>query len=146
MLVQPYLFFEGRCEEALAFYQKTLGAKPGMLMRFKDNPDKDKAPPSEGCATPTPEMDEKVMHAEFTVGDSLIMVSDGRCSGQADFKGIALSITYDDVPSLEKAFNGLTEGGQVMMPLTQTFFAEKFGMVTDRFGVMWMLIKPAPHQ
>lgn len=145
MLVQPYLFFEGRCEEALEFYKKTIGAQPGMLMRFKDNPEKDKAAASEGCA-PTPDMDEKVMHAEFKVGDSLIMVSDGRCTGKPNFAGVALSITYDDVAALEKAFNGLSEGGQAMMPLSQTFFAEKFGMVTDRFGVLWMLIKPAPHQ
>ncbi|CAG9176894.1 hypothetical protein LMG23992_03363 [Cupriavidus laharis] len=145
MLVQPYLFFEGRCEEALEFYKKTIGATPGMLMRFKDNPEKDKAAASEGCA-PTPDMDDKVMHAEFTVGDSRIMVSDGRCSGKPNFEGVALSITYEDASALEKAFNGLTDGGQVVMPLTQTFFAEKFGMVTDRFGVMWMLIKPAPHQ
>ncbi|QYY27776.1 MULTISPECIES: VOC family protein [Cupriavidus] len=145
MLVQPYLFFEGRCEEALEFYKKTIDAKPGMLMRFKDNPEKDKVGAGEGCG-PTAAMDDKVMHAEFKVGDSLIMVSDGRCTGNPQFQGIALSITYDNVAALEKAFNGLTEGGQVMMPLSTTFFAEKFGMVTDRFGVLWMLIKPAQHQ
>lgn len=145
MLVQPYLFFEGRCEEALEFYKKTIGAQPGMLLRYKDNPEKDKAGAGEGCG-PTAAMDDKVMHAEFTIGDSRIMVSDGRCSGKPNFEGVALSITYEDASALEKAFNGLTEGGQVMMPLSQTFFAEKFGMVTDRFGVLWMLIKPAPHQ
>jgi len=144
MHVQPYLFFEGRCEEAIEFYKTTLGAKPGMLMRFKDNPEKEKAAASEGCA-PTPEMDDKVMHAEFTIGDSLVMVSDGRCSGKPEFKGTALSIDYADIPALEKAFKGLSEGGQVVMPLGQTFFADKFGMVIDQFGVTWMLIKPAPH-
>jgi PhnB protein len=143
MLVQPYLFFEGRCEEALEFYKKTLGAKPGMLLRFKDNPE----PPTpeqaaQGCG-PGVGMEEKVMHTEFQIGDSLVMASDGRCSGKPNFAGVALSITYPDVPAVDKAFNGLAEGGQVQMPLAKTFFADKFGMVTDRFGVTWMLLKPA---
>lgn len=137
MQVQPYLFFEGRCDEAVEFYKKTLGAKVNMRMSFKDNPEPQKADP--GCQPP-PGTEDKVMHMEFQVGDSVIMASDGRCSNQPSFQGFGLSINYPDKAAVEKAFNGLKEGGQVVMPLDKTFFAEQFGMVTDRFGIMWLLL------
>lgn len=137
MQVQPYLFFEGRCDEAVEFYKKTLGAKVNMRMTFKENPEADKASP--GCQ-PGAGTEDKVMHMEFQIGDSVIMASDGRCSNQPNFQGFGLSINYSDKAAVEKAFNGLKEGGQVVMPLDKTFFADQFGMVTDRFGIMWMLL------
>jgi PhnB protein len=133
MQVEPYLFFDGRCEEAIEFYKKTVSASVQMLMRFKENPD-----PQPGSMPPGAE--EKIMHASIKVGDSSIMCSDGHCGGQADFKGFRLAIAAEDVPAAERMFAGLAEGGQVQMPLMQTFFSPKFGMLTDKFGVGWMIM------
>jgi PhnB protein len=135
MKVQPYLFFDGRCEEALAFYQKAIGARTARLMRFKDNPE----PPSadSGCQPTQP---DKVMHASFQVGDTEIMASDGRCEGRPKFEGFSLTISAPDVAAADRMFAALSEGGQVQMPMTKTFFSPRFGMVADRFGVGWMII------
>ena len=133
MQVQPYLFFEGRCDEALEFYRRTLGAEVTMLMRFKDNPE-----PQPGMTSPGSE--NKVMHASFRVGDSTIMASDGRCTGQSKFQGITLSLLPSTVAEAEKLFAALGDGGQVQMPLTKTFFSPSFGVVADRFGVSWMIV------
>ncbi|MBB3014792.1 VOC family protein [Cupriavidus taiwanensis] len=137
MQVQPYLFFEGRCDEAVEFYKQTLGAKVNARMTFADNPDAGKG--GEGCQ-PGAGAQDKVMHLEFQVGDSIILASDGQCSNQPAFQGFGLAITFPDKAGVEKAFNGLKEGGQVLMPLDKTFFADQFGMVADRFGIMWMLL------
>jgi PhnB protein len=139
MQVQPYLCFEGRCEEALEFYRKALGAKVEMLMRFKESPDPGMCPG--GTAT-----GDKVMHSSFTIGDTQVMASDGRCTGRPTFEGIALSITAPDEPRAEKLFAALADGGQVQMPLAKTFFSPRFGMVADRFGVGWMVIVPPQEQ
>jgi PhnB protein len=135
MSIQPYLFFDGRCEEALNFYTKTLGAKVEMLMRFKDNPE----PPKDGCAPPANAAD-KVMHTCFRVGDAAIMASDGRCEGKPNFQGFSLAYTVPNEADADRAFGALSDGGQVQMPLTKTFFSPRFGMVTDRFGVTWMIL------
>jgi PhnB protein len=134
MRVQPYLFFDGRCEEAIEFYRKALGAEVEMLMRFKDSPE----PPNPEMCPPGSE--EKIMHASFRIGDTIIMASDGRCMGQPKFDGFALSITAQSEAEAERLFAALGEGGQVQMPMTKTFFASRFGMVADRFGVGWMVI------
>lgn len=131
MLVQPYLFFEGRCEEALNFYRSALGAEIGMLLRFKDSPDPSMA--QEG-------MGEKILHSSFKVGETTLNASDGKCQSTAKFEGFSLSITVSDVKKAEEVFAALAEGGEVQMPLTQTFFSPKFGMVADRFGVSWMIL------
>jgi PhnB protein len=133
MHVQPYLDFNGRCDEALEFYKKAIGAKVGMLMRFKDAPDKSMI---------TPGSENKVMHSQFQVGDTIVMASDGRNSGKPNFQGIMLSISANTEAEADKIFNGLAEGGQVQMPLGKTFFAPRFGMVADKFGVGWMVIVP----
>ena len=135
MQVQPYLFFDGRCEEAIEFYQKALGAKVEMLMRFKENPDN----PGPGCGPP-PGSGEKVMHACFKVGEASIMASDGMCAGKPAFQGFSLSLNAKDEADAEKLFGVLSQGGQVQMPLAKTFFSPRFGMVVDRFGVSWMVI------
>ncbi len=132
-LVQPYLFFEGRCEEAIEFYRLALGAEVGILMRFKDSPE----PPQPGCVPPGSE--NKVMHARLQIGGTTIMVSDGRCTGQPAFQGFALSFTVPTESAADQAFAALAEGGQVQMPLAKTFFSPRFGMVADRFGVFWMV-------
>lgn len=131
MQVQPYLFFDGRCDEALDFYKKAIGAKVEMRMSWKDNPDKT------GC---TAANENKVMHASVKVGDTAIMASDGRCEGKPEFKGFALTISAKTEAEAEKMFAALSEGGQVQMPLTKTFFSERFGMLADKFGVGWMVI------
>ncbi|WP_244816360.1 VOC family protein [Caballeronia sp. Lep1P3] len=140
MQVQPYLFFEGRCEEAVAFYREHLGAQVVMTMRFRDNRDAGKGGDApEGCSLPAG-CEDKIMHTAFTVGDSMLMASDGMCSGKSNFQGISLSLTASDEQQAEKYFDALGNGGQVQMPMTQTFFAKRFGMVQDRFGVSWMVL------
>jgi PhnB protein len=134
MLVQPYLFFDGRCEEAVEFYKKTLGAKVEMLMRFKDSPE----PAQPGMVPPGAE--NKVMHSSFRIGDTVVMASDGRCMGKPSFQGFSLSITVPNEAEAKRVFAALGDGGQVQMPLAKTFFSPQFGMVADRFGVSWMVI------
>ena len=131
MNVQPYLYFDGRTEEALDFYKKAVGAKVEMLMRWKDNPD------PKAC---TPQNADKVMHAAVKVGDTMVLASDGSCEGKPTFKGFALTISTKTEAEAEKAFTALSDGGQVQMPLTKTFFAPKFGMCADKFGVGWMVL------
>ena len=131
--IQPYLFFDGRCEEALDFYKGALDAKVEMMMRFKDNPD-----PQPGMCAPGSE--NKVMHAAFHVGESLIMCSDGMAGGKPEFKGFSLSVNAKDEADADKLFNALGTGGKVTQPLVKTFFSPRFGMVTDKFGVGWMVI------
>jgi PhnB protein len=134
MQVQPYLFFDGRCEEALEFYRRALGAEVTMLMRFKDSPE----PPQPGTCPPG--SDDKVMHASVRIGNTTMMASDGRCMGQPSFQGFSLTVTAADEAEAERLFNALADGGQVQMPLTRTFFSPRFGMAADRFGVSWMVI------
>ena len=141
MTIQPYLFFDGRTEEAVNFYRKAVGAEVEMLMRFKDSPE----PPKEGCAPPAGS-ENKVMHSSFKIGDTVVMASDGNCAGKPNFQGFALSLTAKDEAEATRFFAGLGDGGQVQMPLSKTFFAKAFGMVADRFGVTWMVIVPAPMQ
>jgi PhnB protein len=131
MQVQPYLNFDGRCEEAIEFYKRAIGAKVDMLMRFKESPDQSMV---------TPGSENKVMHAAFHVGDSVIMASDGRCTGAPGFKGISLSLQPANEAEAQKLFAALGEGGQVHMPLTKTFFSPSFGMVADRLGMSWMVV------
>lgn len=132
-IVQPYLFFEGKCEEAVEFYKKALGAEVDMLLRYKDSPE----PPPPGCAPPD---GNKVMHASFRVGETQIRASDGRCNGKPNFQGFALSLTVKTEADADKAFNSLANGGKIEMPLAKTFFSARFGMVVDKFGVFWMVL------
>jgi len=134
MQVQPYLFFDGRCEEAIEFYRSALGAEVTMLMRFKESPE----PHAPGMLPPGAE--DRVMHANLRIGDTTVMASDGRCLGQPSFQGFSLSLTLPGDAEAERAFAALGDGGQVQMPLTKTFFSSRFGMVADRFGVSWMIL------
>ena len=133
MYVQPYLFFDGRCEEAVEFYKKAIGAEVLMLMRNAESPEP--APPGMLPAG----SENKVMHVSFKVGDTTVMASDGRNGGQPEFKGFTLSITVADAAACQRMFDALGDGGQVQMPLAKTFWAPMFGMVADRFGVGWMV-------
>ena len=132
--IENYLFFEGRCEEAIEFYKHALGAEVLMLMRFKDSPE----PPQPGCQPPGSE--NKVMHASLKIGETRLMLSDGRCQGKTNFSGFSLSIAAKTETEAEHFFKALSEGGQVVAPLTKTFFSPKFGMLTDKFGLMWMVL------
>ena len=134
--VQPYLFFDGRCEEAIEFYKGALGAKVDMLMRFKESPDP--VPPGM-CG---PNSDDKVMHSALRIGETLIMASDGMAGGKPEFKGFSLSVNVADAAEADRMFAALGTGGSVTMPLGKTFFSPRFGMVTDKFGVGWMVIVP----
>jgi PhnB protein len=136
--IQPYVFFEGRAEEAAEFYGQVLGAKVEMLMRYADSPD----PIPAGMVPKGSE--RKVMHMALTIGDSMLLGSDGNCSGQPKFGGFSLSYTAATEADAERVFAQLAKGGQVRMPLGKTFFSPKFGMVADKFGVGWMVIVPAP--
>jgi PhnB protein len=134
MRVQPYLFFEGSCEEAIEFYKTVLGAEVQMLMRFKDSPDK---PPPDKVA---PGSDHKIMHACLRIGETEVMASDGYAKGKPEFKGVSLSLSVPSEAEADRLFDGLAEGGQVQMPIGPTFFSPRFGMVADRFGVSWMVV------
>ena len=133
MPVEPYLNFDGRCEEAIEFYKKALGAEVVMLLRVSDSPEQ----PPGGIA---PGTENKIMHATLRIGGTNVMASDGYCKGGSEFKGITLSLGVPDDAAADRAFNALSDGGQIQMPLTKTFFASRFGMVADRFGVPWMII------
>jgi PhnB protein len=133
MKVGPYLFFDGRAEEAIEYYRRTLGAEVEMMMRFKDTPD-----PQPGMTPPGAE--NKIMHAALRFGDSVLLVSDGHCAGKPEFRGFGIALTAANDAEAERKFNALSDGGQVQLPLKKTFFSSKFGMVLDRFGVMWMVV------
>ena len=133
MHVIPYLFFDGRCEEAIEFYRRAVGAEVVALMRYKDSPE----PPPPGMIAPGSE--NKVMHSTLRIGDTTVMASDGECGGKASFQGFSLSLNFTDEGEAGRRFAALADGGQVQMPLSKTFFSPKFGMLTDRFGVGWMV-------
>jgi PhnB protein len=132
MQVQSYLMFNGRTEEALEFYKKSIGAKVEIMMRFKDAPEGQCAPGTE----------DKIMHSSFKIGDTVLMASDGMCSGEpkTEFKGISLTLNPKTEAECERLFNALADGGQVFQPLIKTFFSPKFGVVSDKFGVNWMVL------
>ena len=134
MPIQPYLSFEGRCEEAIAFYKQAVGAEVEMMMRFSDAPEQ--PPPG----TMPPGSENKIMHAGLKIDGSAVGMTDGYCSGKAgQFQGVSLTLVTRDEQKAERAFSALAEGGQVMMPLAKTFFSKSFGSLTDRFGVSWMV-------
>jgi PhnB protein len=135
MQVQPYLFFDGRCQEAIDFYHQVLGAEVLMQMAFKDSP----VPTSQPADT-----SDKIMHACIKVGESQVMMSDGMCGGAPSFQGFSLSLSMKDDADAARVFAALGNGGKVNMPLGKTFFASSFGMVADRFGVNWMVMVPLP--
>ena len=134
MPVQPYLFFNGRCDEAMEFYQKALGAEVMMLMRFKQAPDQSMV---------KPETAEKVMHARLRIGDAIVLMSDGMCAGESKFEGFSLTLSLDSAEEVDRRFNALADGGQVRMPLDKTFFSPRFGMLVDKFGVGWIVLVEA---
>jgi PhnB protein len=134
MLVQPYLFFDGRCEEAIEFYRKKLGAEVTAMMRFSEAPQ----PHPPGMVPPGGE--NKVMHSSFRIGETEVMASDGECQGKASFQGFSLAISVKNEPEAQRLFDALGDGGQVRMPMAKTFFSPRFGMVADRFGVGWMVV------
>ena len=137
MQIQPYVFFEGRCEEALMFYRDMLGAEITQLMRYSDSP----APPPPGMLPPGSE--NRIMHASMRIGDSTVMVSDGNCSGTTGFSGFSLALNAASDAEAERLFAALAEGGQIRMPMAPTFFSSRFGMLADRYGLGWMVLVPA---
>ena len=139
MQTQIYLFFDGRLDEALTFYKKTLGVEVEMLMRFKENPDAAKHP--DACP---PGSEEKIMHSCFKLGDQRVMASDGYAKGNPEFKGFCLSLSVKTEGEADRLFAALGDGGKVEMPLGKTFFSPKFGMVQDKFGVGWMVLVSPP--
>lgn len=136
-LVQPYLFFEGRSEEAIEFYRRAIGLEVELLMRFHQAPP---APAGSGCGPLPPGTENKIMHATLRVGSTIFSVSDGPCGGRANFEGFALNYSGPDAAAVERAFAALSAGGTVVQPLSETFFSERFGMLKDKFGVMWMVL------
>jgi PhnB protein len=134
MLLQPYLFFDGRCEEAIEFYKKALGAKVESLMRFKECPE----PMAPGSVPPGSE--DKIMHAHLRIGDSVLLASDGHAGGNPHFEGFGLALPIPHLEQAKQVFAALSDGGTVKMALAKTFFSPQFGMVADRFGVTWMVM------
>jgi PhnB protein len=139
-VIQPYLFFNGNCEQAVEFYRKALGAEVQMMMRFKESPE----PPPPGRVPPG--FENKIMHTSFRVGQTIVMASDGCATEKPSFQGFSLSLSVSNQAEADRAFKALAEGGQVNMPLTKTFWSPCFGMLEDRFGVGWMIsVIPADH-
>lgn len=132
-IIQPYLFFNGSCEQAVEFYRKALGAEVEMMMRFKESPE----PPQPGMVPPG--FENKIMHTSFRVGQTTVMASDGCSAEKPNFQGFSLSLSVPSVTEANRVFAALADGGQVRMPLTKTFWSPRFGMVADRFGVGWMV-------
>lgn len=136
MPITPYLFFDGHAEEAATFYRQAIDAEVAMMLRFSDSPD----PMPEGMIPPGAE--GKVMHMELRIGDARLFCSDGNCGGAPAFQGSAVALEAGDETEARRWFDGLSQGGQVQMPMGPTFFSPCFGMVADRFGVAWMVIVP----
>ncbi len=134
MLIQPYLMFEGRAEEAIRFYEIALGAKVEMIMRYSESPE----PIPAGMLPPGAE--DKIMHASLDVGGAKVLLTDGRCQSAPTFHGVSLSLSVPDDATARRMFEALAEGGQVRMPMGKTFWASLFGVVADRFGVSWMVM------
>jgi PhnB protein len=139
MNIQPYLFFSGRCEEAIEFYRKAIGAEVDMVLHFNESPEP--MPPGvlqEG-------FEAKVMHASFRVGDATILCSDG-CDDKTTFSGFSLALHVPTEADADRAFAALAEGGEVQMPLAKTFWSPRYGMVKDKFGIGWMVMVPAAER
>ena len=138
--IQPYLFFNGSCEQAVEFYRKALGAEVEMMMRYNESPE----PPKPGMVPPG--FEKKIMHTSFRIGATTIMASDGCSADKPSFEGFSLALSVPNEAEADRAFKALAEGGQVKMPLAKTFWSPRFGMVQDRFGIGWMVSVPGPHQ
>lgn len=137
-VIQPYLFFNGNCEQAVEFYRSALGAKVEMVMRYRESPE----PPPPGAVPDN--FEDKIMHASFRIGETTVMASDGCADDKPAFQGFSLSLTVAGKPEAERAFAALADGGRVRMPLAETFWSPMFGMLEDRFGVGWMInVAPA---
>lgn len=130
--IQPYLFFSGRCEEAVEYYRSALGAEVDLLLRYRDSPEP--MPPE----SIPPGWEDKIMHVGFRIGCAVVMASDG-CGEEEAISGFAIALNVATEAETDRYFNALTEGGEVLMPLGKTFWSPRFGMVTDRFGVCWMV-------
>jgi PhnB protein len=139
MTIEAYLFFNGRCDEAIEFYSRTLGAQATYLMRYRESPE----PPVPGMLPPG--FEDKVMHANLKIGDTTLMVSDGNSDAGPQFKGFSLTLSLSDEEAVRRAFSALAEDGQVIMPLSKTFWSPCFGMLSDRFGLGWMLMVYQGH-
>ncbi len=138
--IQPYLFFNGRCQEALDFYTKILGAEVQMVMRYNESPE-----PAQPGRVP-PGFENKIMHASFRVGSTVVMASDGCSAGKPNFEGFSLSLSVPTEEEARRIFNGLADGGKVSMPLAKTFYSPCFGMLEDRFGIGWMIMVPGAEE
>jgi len=139
-IVQPYLFFNGTCEQAVEFYRTALGAQVEFMMRYKESPE----PPPPGMVPPG--FENKIMHISFRLGETTVMASDGCSAEKAGFEGFSLSLSVPNEKEADRAFAALANGGQVKMPLTKTFWSPRFGMVHDRFGIGWMVSVPGEQK
>jgi len=140
-LIESYLFFNGSCEQALEFYRKSLGAEIQMMMRYKESPE----PPKPGMLPPG--FENKIMHASFRIGQTTLMASDGCSPKQPSFDGFSLALSVSTESEADRVFTALADGGQVRMPLGKTFWSPRFGMITDRFGIGWMVsVRPADQK
>jgi len=132
MQIQPYLFFGGRADEAIAFYEEKLGARLVRRLRFKDNPD---------AAAPAPEtIADKIMHAQIEIGGNVVLLSDGHGAEGPNFQGFALTIAASGAEEVDRLFAALTDGGAVVQAPQKTFFSPRFAMAKDRFGVLWIVL------
>jgi PhnB protein len=140
MSVGPYIFFDGTCEEAIAFYQQAVGAELLFRITFGEMPKDDATSEAEGCGSGFNWPDDKIMHANIRIAGGEVMMSDGNmCADKVKHTGYSISITTQDVNEGQRWFDNLAAGGDVTMPWGETFWAKGFGMLTDKFGIPWMV-------
>ena len=130
MELNPYLTFDGQCEAAFEFYERCLGGKIVTMMNHEDSPIADQVPADWG---------KRIMHARLTVGDSVLMGSDSPPEHYEEPKGFSVALQLKQPAEAERVFQALAEGGTVLMPIQQTFWATRFGMLVDRFAIPWMI-------
>jgi len=131
MQLNPYLTFNGNCEEAFNFYAKCLRGELALVQRFGDTP---------GCEGMPASYRDKIMHVRLQLGDQVLMASDNHPDHPFDgIKGCSIALSVDQADEADRIFNELAQGGVVVMPMQETFWAKRFGMVNDRFGVPWMI-------
>jgi PhnB protein len=130
MQLNPYLFFTGNCKEAFTFYEKVLGGKIIAMMTHKETP---------AAEHTKPEWQDKIIHARMTFGDQVLMASDAPPEHHRPMQGFSVSLTVQEPAEADRIFKAFSEGGHVTMPIEETFWAHRFGMLVDRFGTPWMI-------
>ena len=137
MKLNPYLNYGGNCKEAFEFYAKNMGGKINAMLTFADQPNPENAPP---------DWKNKIMYASMSIGETEIMGSDAPVDRFQPMRSVYLALRVDNTPEAERLYKLLTDGGEIFMPMEETFFAHRFAMLRDKFGTSWMILHQKPMQ